>query len=37
MQLCLYVDKTLIMDINHDITMTTKKMLAKYFDIKDVY
>ncbi|KAL0418531.1 UNVERIFIED_CONTAM: Retrovirus-related Pol polyprotein from transposon TNT 1-94 [Sesamum radiatum] len=33
---CLYVDDMLIMGSNCDIILTTKKMLTKYFDMKDM-
>ncbi|KAK4407669.1 Retrovirus-related Pol polyprotein from transposon TNT 1-94 [Sesamum angolense] len=33
---CLYVDDMLIMGSNRDIILTTKKMLTKYFDMKDM-
>lgn len=34
--ICLYVDDMLIMTSDHDITMTTKNMLTKNFDMKDM-
>ncbi|KAL0347056.1 UNVERIFIED_CONTAM: Retrovirus-related Pol polyprotein from transposon TNT 1-94 [Sesamum calycinum] len=33
---CLYVDDMLIMGSNRDIILTTKKMLTKHFDMKDM-
>ncbi|KAK4401030.1 Retrovirus-related Pol polyprotein from transposon TNT 1-94 [Sesamum angolense] len=33
---CLYVDDMLIMESNRDIILTTKKMLTKHFDMKDM-
>ena len=33
---CLYVDDMLIIDSNNDMIKTTKKMLNKHFDMKDM-
>ena len=33
---CLYVDDMLIIDSNHEMIMSTKKILSKQFDMKDM-
>ncbi|XP_073121340.1 secreted RxLR effector protein 161-like [Henckelia pumila] len=33
---CLYVDDMLIMESNHEVKKSTKKMLTKHFDMKDL-
>ena len=33
---CLYVDGMQIMKSNHDVIMSTKRLLLKYFDMKDM-
>ena len=33
---CLYMDDILIIGSNNDIIMATKKILASYFDLKDI-